>query len=168
MEEKEFEESLEQFYKKGKIFLLFGLTSFLLYIIPHIFFSFGRVPTESMEPTIKKESRVVALNQKFASNPTRDSIILFRKGKKRYVKRVVGLPGDTVSFQNTSLYINGKVKDEPYIKEMMSANETKNYHVPKETYFVLGDNRNNSIDSRFWKNSYVKKEEIIGTVKFIF
>lgn len=88
---------------------------------------------------------------------------------EKYVKRLIGLPGDEIHILNNQLYINNKIIKEKYIYDdgdtRMFSGE---FSVPDNEFFVLGDNRNISYDSRFWGYPYVKKEDIIGKVVFIF
>ena len=88
--------------------------------------------------------------------------------KTYFVKRVIGMPGDTVDIRDGHVYLNGSDTplEEPYIKEPMETPEELHYEVPEGCYFMLGDNRNFSADSRFWKNTFVKKEKIIAKVLF--
>ena len=88
---------------------------------------------------------------------------------EKYLKRLIGLPGDEIHILNNQLYINNKIIKEKYIYDdgdtQMFSGE---FSVPDNEFFVLGDNRNISYDSRFWGYPYVKKEDIIGKVVFNF
>ena len=88
--------------------------------------------------------------------------------KTYYVKRIIGVPGDTIDIRDGHVYLNGSETplDEPYIREPMEVSPPLHYEVPEGCYFMLGDNRNFSADSRFWKNTFVKKEKIIAKVLF--
>lgn len=86
----------------------------------------------------------------------------------RFVKRVIGTPGDTVEIKDGKLYLNGQLQNEPYIREAMFPANFGPYHVPSDHYFMLGDNRNDSKDSRYWKNTYVSRSAIIGQPEFRF
>ena len=81
-----------------------------------------------------------------------------------YVKRVIGLPGETVDIENGQVFIDGEALDEPYIREPMIPEEPMHFEVPEGCYFVLGDNRENSQDSRVF--GAVRKEEITGRAFF--
>ncbi len=129
------------------------------------------IPTGSMETTIMTGDRVVANRWSyFQSIPKRGDIIIFRYPDDEqvlYVKRVIGIPGDTIEIANGKVYINHSTEPliEPYMNEFMEG-EFGPYEVPAESYFVMGDNRNNSLDSRFWSNTFVKKDKILGKVVF--
>ena len=87
-------------------------------------------------------------------NPQRFDVVICRypgRGDTNFVKRVVGLPGDTVEVREGYLYVNGEKYDEPYIKDEYRSGRLNNfgpYEVPEGEYFVMGDHRNNSNDSR--------------------
>lgn len=92
-----------------------------------------------------------------------------RRGKTvYYVKRVIGLPGDTVDIIDDQVYLNGSDTplEEPYLAEEMNQNETFHFEVPDNSYFMMGDNRNYSLDARYWQNHYITKDKIIAKVLF--
>lgn len=92
-----------------------------------------------------------------------------RRGKTvYYVKRVIGLPGDTVDIIDDQVYLNGSDTplEEPYLAEEMNQNETFHFEVPENSYFMMGDNRNYSLDARYWQNHYITKDKIIAKVLF--
>lgn len=85
-----------------------------------------------------------------------------------YVKRVIGLPGDVIDIIDDKVYLNGSDTplDEPYIAEPMNQNETLHFEVPENSYFMMGDNRNYSLDARCWNNHYISKDKMIAKVLF--
>ncbi|HYA97627.1 MAG TPA: signal peptidase I [Methylomirabilota bacterium] len=104
-------------------------------------------------------------------NPHRQQIIIFQPpfdpNAPNYVKRVIGIPGDTVEIHDGAVWVNGKRLDEPYLDEPMNPAERRApVTVPPNCYFVMGDNRANSWDSRFW--GYVPRANIIGTPVIIY
>lgn len=131
----------------------------------------AQVPSGSMRDTIWEGDRLFGfrLAYKF-SEPERGDVIIFKfpdDESQNYVKRVIGLPNDVVQIKDGRVYVNGDELDEPYIRDyIFNDGETYTYIVPEDSYFMLGDNRNNSKDSRFWVNTYVKKEKIIAKVIF--
>ncbi len=103
-------------------------------------------------------------------DPHRQQVVIFRAplpGSPDYVKRVIGLPGDRLEIRRGVVYINGQPLAEPYLDG--SRNPRENYApiiVPQESYFVMGDNRDNSYDSRYW--GFVPRSSIVGTPLVIY
>ena len=129
------------------------------------------VPSGSMEPTVMTGDRVIGLRLAYMfSSPKRGDVIVFKYPDDRsvqYLKRIIGLPGEKVEIKDGKVYINDS--EEPLEEEYLTVVPTDNYgpyFVPEDSYFMLGDNRNNSKDSRYWKNTYVKKEDIVAKVLF--
>lgn len=125
------------------------------------------VPTESMVQTIMPRDRVIANRLSYLfKEPQRGEIVVFKYPDNEnlaYVKRIIGVPGDTVSINDGVVYINDSKLDEPYLQEPRSGSYGP-YTVPEGHYFMMGDNRDNSRDSRFWENKYVAREKILGKV----
>ena len=128
------------------------------------------VPTGSMLNTIQEGDRVIASRLAYVKDdPQRYDIVIFKypdDEKQYYVKRIVGLPGETVDIVDSQVYINGEPLDEPYIREPMDPEEPMHFEVPEGCYFMMGDNRNYSSDARYWQNHYVSKDKIIAKVLF--
>lgn len=132
----------------------------------------SRVPSASMETTIMTKDRVIGsrLTYKF-SDPQRGDIAIFRFPDDEsiyYVKRIIGLPGDTIDIVDGQVYLNGSTEplDEPYLHEPMIPEPPMHFEVPEDCYFMMGDNRNYSSDARRWENTYVKREKLIAKVLF--
>ncbi len=129
----------------------------------------AEVPTGSMEHTIEVDDRILGLKLAYLfGEPDRGDIVIFPypdNPEITYVKRVIGLPGETVEIKNGAVYIDGDPIKEPYLKEAMKG-EYGPYVVPEGCYFMLGDNRNSSADSRKWENTYLKEEDILAKVLF--
>jgi signal peptidase I len=127
----------------------------------------AQVPSGSMENTVMTGDRLVANRLSYAfSDPKRFDIVVFKfpdDESKLYIKRIIGMPGDKVEIRNNQIYINGSTEplDCSFIKEPMNTVDAV-YEVPEGHYFMMGDNRNNSSDSRFWENTYVAKDKILG------
>lgn len=130
------------------------------------------VPSESMEPIMTTGDRFLGSRIAYLiHDPERFDIILFPlpdEPKRLLVKRIVGMPGETVEIKEGHVYINGNIEplDDSFIKEEMITEKDIVFHVPEECYFVLGDNRNESDDSRYWNNPYVAKEDIVAKALF--
>lgn len=129
------------------------------------------VPTGSMENTIMPGDRIIALRLTYyVSSPERGDIVVFRYPDDEsvlYVKRVIGLPGETVEVKDGEVYINNSDTplDDSFVKEQ-PVGDFGPYEVPGGCYFMMGDNRNNSQDSRYWVNKYVEEDKILGKVYF--
>ncbi|MEE3355806.1 MAG: signal peptidase I [Candidatus Weimeria sp.] len=150
----------------------------------------AKIPSGSMENTIMTGDRLIGTRFSYwFSNPKRGDIILFHypvDEKKIYIKRVIGLPGEKVEIKDAKVYINGSKTPlkEDYLPEKWTiANDGYTFKVPKDSYLVLGDNRNSSEDARYWgeialstgqasteeeaeKYSYVHKDKILGKAQF--
>ena len=130
------------------------------------------VQSESMEPTIMTGQQVWANRLAYlTSEPERGDIVTFKFGRYIYIKRIIGLPGDTVTIRDNKVYINGEVLDEPYAYGITSFDHPENvdiiidtdtFEVPEGKYFMMGDNREKSYDSRFWDDHYADRKDIIG------
>ena len=126
-------------------------------------------PPDRESSRIFKGDRILALRTSYwFDEPEAGDIVVFRypddeTGKTLYVKRIIGTPGDTVEMSNGTVYVNGKALQEDYIAEVTQGSYGP-YVVPNGCYFMMGDNRNHSQDSRFWRNQYVEKDEILGKV----
>ena len=131
---------------------------------------YGYVPTGSMESTIDSESYIIA--NRLNKNYERFDIVVFdfnQEGtEKLFVKRIIGMPNDTILLKDNKVYVNGEEIKESYLKEDMYFPDEVEYKVPEGYYFMLGDNRNNSLDSRYWDYPYVSEDEIKGPVIFNF
>lgn len=130
------------------------------------------IPSESMENTIMTNDRVLGsrLTYRFR-DPERGEIAIFwnpDKERERHVKRIIGIPGDTVDIRNGQVYLNGSDTpiEEPYLPEAMDAEPDMHFEIPEDFYFMMGDNRNNSRDGRYYKNGFVARDKILAKVYF--
>ena len=123
----------------------------------------ARVDGESMESTLY-DGEIVLLNKidLRVNGLKRFDVVVFKYEKDLLIKRVIGLPGDVVEYLDNELYINYKKVDIPFEFEYT---ENFKYEVPDDEYFVLGDNRDNSKDSRYFGS--IKLSNIKGKVSYI-
>lgn len=133
------------------------------------------VPTGSMENTILPGDHLLGLRSTcFVTELERGDIIFFPfpdDEKQNYVKRIIGLPGEKVEINNGKIYINDSEVplEEPYLKEeWVTSTGPYEFQVPEDGYLVLGDNRNSSADARYWRNTYVTEDKIIGKAIFTY
>ena len=147
--------------------ILFALI--VAFICRQFLFTPSIVRGESMSPTFEDENRIILSK---TSNIQRFDIIVFDApdSDERYIKRVIGLPGDSIEVKDDVLYINGKVYEEPYLKENKEENLLNKLtydftyeEVPENSLFVMGDNRLNSTDSRIF--GCISYDSVIGEVK---
>lgn len=135
-----------------------------------------KVISGSMEPTIAISDRLFIEKVEPLSHYSFGDIVVFHppvpgEEDERYVKRLIGLPGDKIEVRKGVLYRNDEPVQEDYVKEAMHY-EYGPVVVPEDHYFFLGDNRNNSKDSHLWRDvqgkptPFVDKREIIGKVMF--
>lgn len=137
----------------------------------------AEVPSGSMEQTIHEKSRMIGFRLSYVfSSPKRGDIIIFKypdDEKDNYVKRVIGLPGEYVEVKNGIVYINDEPLDEDYVYflggKVDLRGDFEKTLVPEGSYFVLGDSRNNSKDSRFWTTThFVTEDKIMGKALFVY
>lgn len=151
--------------------LTIAIALFAAWFINNCIIVNATIPTGSMENTIMPNDRIVAFRLSYVSSePERGDIIVFKYPDDKnvlYVKRIVGLPGDIIDIVGGDVFLNDNEfpLDEPFVKGDPSGYFGP-YTVPENSYFVLGDNRNNSSDSRFWQNTFVVEEDILGKAYF--
>ncbi len=131
----------------------------------------ANIPSGSMEDTIHPGDRVIGFRLAYLrKDPQRQDIIIFRypdDESQVFIKRIIGLPGETVQIIDGEVYIDDSAipLDEEYLKGIPEGSFGP-YEVPEDSYFVMGDNRNNSHDSRFWEHHYVERDAILAEAKF--
>ncbi len=153
-------------WELGKTLLIaFILAQLIMVSVAQAF----QVEQYSMEPTLLPHDRVLV--NKFLYRfrpPQRGDVIVLRyplNQQRNYIKRIIGLSGETLQLKEGKLYINARLMREPYLNEAPQGNYGP-FTVPADSVFVMGDNRNNSEDSRAF--GPLKKELIVGQALFIY
>ena len=133
-----------------KLLIEYAAIALLVVIFFRLVLIITFVPSESMEDTIATGDMLIG---------TEEDVY--------YIKRVIGLPGETITVENGKVYADGKELDASFIKEDMDNSGNGIFEVPDNCYFMMGDNRNNSYDSRFWDDPYVPIDNFIAHARFI-
>lgn len=132
-------------------------------------FATSIVDGESMDPTLKDGERVIFNKAIYLlAEPDRGDIVIIQRPIKNYVKRVIALPGETIEISGNDLYINGEKLDQKFLSKQAEL-QTGNFgpiEIPDNSYFVMGDNRAISKDSRNGLG-FINEDEIIGRSEFI-
>ena len=135
-----------------------------------------RVATENMLPAVKPGDTCIV--DRYSSSPiARFDIVMFNapeelkkiSGEKdmKLIKRIIGLPNEKIEIREHKIYINDVLLDEPFEKIVDEKDRKKDFpamRIPENHYFLLGDNRPYSLDSRYWKQATIKKEDVLGKV----
>jgi len=164
-----------------EIFNVILIALFIAVILRVFFIESALIVSSSMENTLKIGDQVLVwkflYNKKiplikykfFIGIPIhRKDIIIFKyQDGDNYVKRVIGLPGDKILLKNNKVFVNGKLLNEPYVKSNKNVRYINSvYEVPNGKLFVMGDNRNNSSDSREF--GFVDMNDVIGKVILVY
>ena len=161
----------------GKIFkseIFKTVMSYLLIIVCVIlirifFIDPVRVDGGAMDTTLANGQIMILNKIVYKRNDIkRFDIVVIDEGDKAIIKRVIGLPGETVEYKDNKLYINGQETEDPYPStetDDFSITDIGHTKVPGDCYFVMGDNRANSSDARYWENPYINKKYIKGIVQ---
>lgn len=159
---------------KSWIFTL-GITMVIVFVIKNYIIINASVPTGSMENTIMPGDNLLGYRLAYLrEEPERGDVIFFYfpdDETQKYVKRIIGLPGEKVYISAGNIYINDATTplEENYLKdEWRIGTGPYEFQVPEGCYLVLGDNRNGSQDARYWANPYVAKEKIMGKAIFTY
>jgi signal peptidase I len=133
-----------------------------------------KIPSGSMLETLQIGDHLLV--NKFVytfTDPKRGEIVVFKypEDKTRdFIKRIIGLPGETIEIKNRVVYINGEPLKEDYVKlsssEFMASTRMSPRRIPPDSYFVMGDNRDNSMDSRIW--GFLKHDLILGKALIVY
>ena len=162
-----------------------AIGSAIIFTIGIRYFIFSPVAVEgaSMMPTFEDGDKVIVnkVGPKISDYQRFDVIVFKASEEKNYIKRIIGLPGDHIAYKDDVLYINGKAYEEPYLTKYKEAlldkgdftydftldEQLGEMTVPEGHFFVLGDNRRGSIDSRDQTVGFVAQDKILGTAGFV-
>ena len=127
----------------------------------------ANIPSGSMENTIQIGDDIFGFRLAYTfSDPKRGDIVIFNapdSPSEKYIKRVIGLPGETVSIKDGFVYINGEKLDEDYLPASgITQSEKTTFEVPAGHIFAMGDNRTGSLDSRYWNDPYIPLNQLQG------
>lgn len=140
-----------------------------------------KIPSGSMIPTLLVGDHLLV--NKFIyrfTDPERGDVIVFKypdDPSRNFIKRIVGVGGDTIEVRDKVLYVNGQKQEESFTQHVLPELLPARYSprdnfgpvtVPKNAYFMMGDNRDSSLDSRFWKNRFVARRAIVGKAFIIY
>ncbi len=145
--------------KKAKEFMSYVIIILVVVLIRTFIVTPVRVDGDSMVPTFKN-GQILILN-KLDRKYERMDVVVFKYKGDRLIKRVIGLPGEAVEFKDNKLYINGVITEDMGFD---TSDYNLNMVIPENYYFLVGDNRSNSLDSRII--GLISKDKIIGTVNF--
>ena len=162
------ENNKENFWKEVRSYIVMIAAVFAVVLFVNNFLLINaRIPSSSMEETIMMNDRIFGIRLAYKSDdPKRFDIVIFRypdDPSTLFIKRIIGLPGETVEIRSGKVYIDGSAEplDDSFCKEE-PLGDFGPFEVPEGCYFMMGDNRNNSNDSRFWHNKYVEEDAILG------
>jgi signal peptidase I len=172
------QENGQKFSWKDEVFswlLTFVVAIAVALLIKNYVIINANVPTGSMENTIMPGDDLFGFRLSYLlGKPERGDIVIFKfpdDESQKFIKRIIGLPGEKVVIEDGKIYINDSEVplEETYLKEeWVVATGPYEFNVPEDCYFVMGDNRNDSNDARFWDNTYVTSKEIIGKAEFVY
>lgn len=154
----------DEYRDNAKFVLVFLITFVVFQSIIGVAF----IPSASMEPTLNVGKKYLYLELEYLfKDPQRGDIIVFDDHGTVYCKRIIGLPGDVIDFWDGNIYINDELYTESYAFGKTYPYFIDHYEVPEGEFFFMGDNRENSKDSRLWDYPYIKKSQILGRlIKF--
>jgi len=137
-------------------------------VVPSIIFQyllmFMYVPSESMYPTMTKGDTL--FGTRTFSGLERGNIVAFQSGSIVMIKRIIGLPGDEVYIDETgSVFVNGVFLEEPYVQNGR-AGKSQNFLIPEGHILLLGDNRSDSYDARYWENPYISEDSVLAIAEY--
>lgn len=140
----------------------------VLVAVYSVFFLTARVPSGSMEQTVMTGDYVIATRMDRTDIKRYDIMVFIPPDEPDiiYIKRVIGLPGETITVSGGRVFAGEEELDGSFLPEEMNGNGDGVFQVPEGCYFMLGDNRNHSLDARFWQEKYVPEESMLAKAWF--
>ena len=126
------------------------------------------IPSASMSPTLVPGDHIVVTPYRFSAKPSRGDIIVFRSTRatdELMIKRVIGTPGDLVETRAGRVIVSGHALPEPYVASQATTGSISPQIIPADCYFVLGDNRTDSLDSRSW--GVLPRDLVVGRARMV-
>lgn len=137
-----------------------------------LFIQVYAIPSASMAPTLQPGDQILVTPYQLpwrVAEPGRGEVVVFRRAGDPaafFVKRVIAVPGDYLEMRGGRVLIDGRTLEEPYLLRESEAGELGPQIVPAESFFVMGDHRDDSIDSREW--GYVARSSMVGRARLVF
>lgn len=159
---------------KNEVFRTIVSYAFIILIVVLIrlfIFDPVRVEGHSMDTTLS-DGEIMILNKVYyrKNDIERFDIVVVDEGDKNIIKRVIGLPGEVISYRNNKLYIDGQEVSDPFPSkktEDFTLGDIGHERIPGGCYFVMGDNRSNSLDSRSEAIGVIRKKQILGKANLV-
>lgn len=159
---------IKEFFKDmlKYVVIIVGVLIIAIYVV-----GLQQVVGPSMSPNLNNNDILLLdkLSYRFTDITRGDVVALYYADTKFLIKRVVGMPGEYIEYKNNTLYIDGKPYTEEYLKDVVtddfSIKQLDYEKIPEDMYLVLGDNRQDSLDSRDESVGLIKKSDIIGKVR---
>ena len=133
-----------------KVWLIHLIVTLIIFLLMRFVFLFGYVPSASMEPTLERDSFILGV--RIFSEIKKGDIVIFEHGGRLLVKRVAALPGESVDLSAITYMTTLEIP----------IRDTDVLIVPEDCYYLLGDNTQDSIDSRYWDDPFVNREQIVA------
>lgn len=155
----------------NRTFIIALVIVIILGVLLNVFIGSVRVKETSMLPNFVENDHLLINKMAYKiGEPERGDVIIFKKtvygDSERLIKRVIGLPGDTITIKDNEVYLNGKKQDQSYTHDGITPGNVKNYTVPAGQLYVMGDNRIVSLDSRSKDIGTVSISKVKGKVIF--
>ena len=156
----------------AEVVIIYAIVAIVVVVMFNWVIMFNYIPSGSMESTLMTDDVVIASRYDVGKveDIRRYDIIVFIPPDDLdtlYIKRVIGLPGETIEVKDGQVYADGVRLDDSFTNGPQNPTGDGVYVVPEGCFFMMGDNRNKSLDSRFWDQKYVPIENFVGKARVI-